>query len=57
LFEKLESHRESAEHFYSDQHVYSTQGDRIYEMALDDVQYYHLDDRPSDDDDDAEEYE
>jgi hypothetical protein len=54
-FRKIASHRESAEKFRSDQHVYSTQGDRIYEMDLDDVQYYHLDDRPSDEDEDAEE--
>lgn len=44
-FEKMESHRESAEQFHSDHQVYSTQADRSYEMALDDVQYYHLDGR------------
>lgn len=44
-FEKMESHRESAEGFRSNQQVYATQGDRTYELALDDVQYYHLDGR------------
>jgi hypothetical protein len=44
-FEKIETHRQSAEQFRSDQQVYSTQGDRIYEIDLDDVQYYHLDGR------------
>ena len=44
-FEKIGTHRESAEQFRSDQQVYSTQGDRIYEIDLNDVQYYHLDGR------------
>ncbi len=44
-FEKMESHRELAEQFWSDQKVYSTQGDRSYDMDLGDVQYYHLDGR------------
>src|SRR5664280_1723375 len=30
-FEKMESHRESAEGFRSDHQVYATQGDRTYE--------------------------
>jgi hypothetical protein len=44
-FRKIETHRKSAEEFRSDQQVYSTQGERFYELALDDVQYYHLDGR------------
>jgi len=48
-FDKIESHRKFAEAFRSDQQVYSTQGDRSYEMAVDDVQYYHLDGRSQED--------
>ena len=44
-FRKIETHRESAEQFRSDQQVYKTQGERLYQLALDDVQYYHLDGR------------
>jgi hypothetical protein len=48
-FDKMESHREFAEQFRSDQQVYATQGDRTYELALDDVQFYHLDGRAEED--------
>ena len=44
-FTKIGTHSESAEQFRSDQQVYKTQGGRLYELALDDVQYYHLDGR------------
>lgn len=44
-FRKIETHRESAEQFRSDQQVYKTQGERLYQLAVDDVQYYHLDGR------------
>ncbi len=44
-FRKIGAHREAAERYRSDQQVYYTQGECLYDLALDDVQYYHLDGR------------
>jgi hypothetical protein len=54
-FRKIETHREFAERYRSDRQVYSTQGERFYELALDDVQYYHLDRREQEEEPEEEE--
>jgi len=41
-FRKEHSHKEEAEEFRSDSIVYGTQGDREYELDIDDVHYYRL---------------
>lgn len=44
--DKIQEHRKLAEAFRSDSTVYSTQTNRLYEMAVDDVRFYRLDGRP-----------
>ena len=41
-FVKLVKHREAAERFRSDQQVYATQDDRMYELDTDDVHHFRL---------------
>jgi len=41
-YEKWQSHRDAAERFRSDAEVYGTQGDRVYELSLDDVHHFRL---------------
>jgi hypothetical protein len=54
-FRKIETHRKFAERYRSDQQVYSTQGERFYELALDDVQYFRLDGREQEEGQEEEE--
>lgn len=41
-YSKARTHREAAERFRSDAEVYGTQGERIYELDLDDVHHFRL---------------
>lgn len=38
----IQRHRDDAERYRSDQRVYGTQGDRVYELDTDDVHHYRL---------------
>jgi hypothetical protein len=48
-FQKISDHRAAAERFRSDEKVYGTQNDRVYELSLDDVHYYRLGGGPRED--------
>ena len=48
-FKKIATHRDALERFQSDEQVYATQGDRVYELSLEDVHYYRLGGGPRED--------
>jgi hypothetical protein len=39
---KIDRHRDAAEQFRTDEKVYGTQGERVYELSVADVHYYRL---------------
>jgi hypothetical protein len=46
---KVQKHREAAGRFRTDERLYATQGDRTYELSVDDVHYYRLGGGPRED--------
>lgn len=48
-FGKIGTHRMAAERYRTDQRVYETQGDRVYELDTDDVHHFRLGGEPRED--------
>lgn len=48
-FSKINSHREDAERFRTDERVYGSQSDRLYELDSDDVRHFRLGGEPRED--------
>jgi hypothetical protein len=45
---KVQTHQQEAERFRTDQRLYATQGERVYELATADVHHYRLGGGPRD---------
>ncbi len=48
-WEKSADHREAAERFRTDERLYGTQSNRVYELTTEDVHYYRLGGGPRED--------
>jgi len=48
-FRKIRDHREAVGRYRTDERVYSTQSDRVYELDTDDVHHFRLGGEPRDD--------
>jgi hypothetical protein len=46
---KVQRHREAAERFRTDERLYGTQADRVYELSTEDVHYFRLGGGPRED--------